>query len=124
MISRSELLNEINGLNGRISKARELLLCGDIDGSDYKTIKSENEYKINVLEAKLADAATVNSKSENIEPVLRRAISKLTQLDLIYSKSSTSEMRKLIGSIYPKNSLSNNCNIEPLLQVNCILLCA
>jgi hypothetical protein len=30
-----------------ISKARELLLNGDIDGADYKTIKAENEYKIN-----------------------------------------------------------------------------
>ena len=80
LISRSELLKEINDLNSRIAKARELLLNGDIDGADYKTIKSENEYKINVLEAKLAEAAAVNSKAENIEPILRRAITKLTQL--------------------------------------------
>lgn len=57
LISRSELLKEINDLNSRIAKARELLLNGDIDGADYKTIKSDNEYKINVLEAKLAKAA-------------------------------------------------------------------
>jgi site-specific DNA recombinase len=59
IVSRSELLKEINDLNSRIAKARELLLSGDIDGADYKTIKSENEYKINVLEAKLSEAAVV-----------------------------------------------------------------
>jgi site-specific DNA recombinase len=64
IISRSELLKEINDLNSRIAKARELLLSGDIDGADYKTIKSENEYKINVLEAKLAEAAAINSKTK------------------------------------------------------------
>ncbi|WP_208394750.1 hypothetical protein [Mucilaginibacter gilvus] len=86
----------------RIAKARELLLNGDIDGVDYKTIKSENEYKINVLEAKLAEAAAVNSKAENIEPMLKKAITKLTQLDAIHSKSTTSEKRKLIGWMYPQ----------------------
>jgi site-specific DNA recombinase len=102
LISRSELLKEINDLNSRIAKARELLLNGDIDGADYKTIKSENEYKINVLEAKLAEAVAVNSKAENIEPILRKAITKLTRLDTIYSKSTTSEKRELIGSMYPQ----------------------
>jgi len=101
LVSRSELLKEINSLNDRISKARELLLSGDIDGTDYKTIKSENEYKINVLEAKLAEAASANSQTVNIEPVLRKAIDKLTRLDVIYSKSDSSEKRQLIGSMYP-----------------------
>jgi site-specific DNA recombinase len=79
LVSRSELLKEINELNNRTGKARELLLNGDIDGADYKTIKSENEYKINVLEAKLSEAVAANSKTENIEPLLRPAISKLTR---------------------------------------------
>ena len=102
VISRSELLKEINDLNGRIAKARELLLNGDIDGADYKTIKSENEYKINVLEAKLAEAATTNAKTRDIEPMLRKAITKLTQLNTIFSKSATSKKRELIGSMYPQ----------------------
>ena len=101
LISRSELLKQINDLNSRVAKARELLLNGDIDGADYKTIKSENEYKVNVLEAKLAEAA-LNSKAENIEPILRKAIINLTQLNAIYSKSTTSDKRELIGSMYPQ----------------------
>ncbi|RWY57526.1 hypothetical protein [Mucilaginibacter gilvus] len=124
MISRSELLKEINDLNSRIAKARELLLNGDIDGADYKTIKSENEYKINVLEAKLAEAAAVNSKAENIEPILRRAITKLTQLNTIYSKSNTSAKRELIGSMYPQKFTFEELQHRTALQVNysCIYL--
>jgi len=102
LISRSELLKEINDLNSRIAKARELLLNGDIDGADYKTIKSENEYKINVLEAKLADAAAMNSKTENIEPMLRKAITRFTQLNSIYLKSASYQKRELVGSMYPQ----------------------
>lgn len=102
LISRSELLKEINDLNSRIAKARELLLNGDIDGADYKTIKSENEHKIDVLEAKLAEAALANSKTENIEPMLRGAMGKLTQLDELYSKSNSYKKRELIGSMYPQ----------------------
>ncbi|EHQ26578.1 DNA invertase Pin-like site-specific DNA recombinase [Mucilaginibacter gracilis] len=102
LVSRSELLKEINELNNRTSKARELLLNGDIDGADYKTIKSENEYKVNVLEAKLSEAAAANSKTANIEPLLRPAISKLTRLNTIYSKSDSSNKRELIGSMYPQ----------------------
>jgi site-specific DNA recombinase len=100
--SRYDLLKEINDLNSRVSKARELLINGDIDGADYKTVKTENEHKINILEARLSEAAAINTKAENIEPIIRKAITKLTQLNLIYSKSEVSEKRQLIGSMYPQ----------------------
>ena len=106
--SRSELLKEIDALNSRISKGRELLLNNDIDGADYKTIKTENEYKINVLEARLAEAAAVNPKTENITPLLNKAIGNLTQLDALYSKSDTYKKRELIGSMYPQKFTYEN----------------
>ena len=101
-VSKSELLKEMNLLNGRTAKARELLLNGEIDSGDYKTIKSENEYKINVLDAKIAEAAQSNLRTVNIEPLLRKAIGKITQLDAMYLKSTTSDKRELIGSMYPE----------------------
>jgi len=42
-----------NDLNSRVSKARELLINGDIDAADYKTVKTENEHNINILKARL-----------------------------------------------------------------------
>jgi hypothetical protein len=102
IITRSELLKEINKLTERLSKARELLLNGDIDGGDYKIIKTESEQKIDVLEAKLAEVAGNKKQAERIEPLLDQAIPKLTQLESIYCKSETYEKRELIGSMYPQ----------------------
>jgi len=46
---------ELEQLNNRLSKARELLLSGDLDGTDYKEIKAESEKKIAYLEGKAID---------------------------------------------------------------------
>src|SRR5690606_33251205 len=50
--------------NKRLSKARELLLCGDIEAEDYRIMKSEIETRITRLEAKLTGSI---SDFENIE---------------------------------------------------------
>lgn len=100
--NRSELLKEINNLNEKLSRARKLLLNGDIDGSDYKTIKSETEHKLEVLEVKLADTIIAKKQKEDIVPIVVKAIEKLTRLDIMYSESTTSQKRELVGSMYPQ----------------------
>ncbi|BAU54087.1 hypothetical protein [Mucilaginibacter gotjawali] len=87
MDSRAELLKEINKLNEKLSRARELFLNGDIDASDYKTIKSENEHKLEVLEVKLAETINAKRQKEDIVPIVVKAIERLTRLDVIYSQS-------------------------------------
>jgi hypothetical protein len=47
------MIVQIGELNTRILKGRELLLSGDIDGGGFKTIKTECEKQITILEAKL-----------------------------------------------------------------------
>jgi len=78
------------------------LLNGDIDGSDYKTIKSETEHKLEVLEVKLADTIIAKKQKEDIVPIVVKAIEKLTRLDAIYLESTTSVKRELIGSMHPQ----------------------
>lgn len=46
---KKEHIKAITEQNNRITRARELLLNGDIDGTDYKTIKSEGEKQIAIL---------------------------------------------------------------------------
>ena len=70
-------------------KAKELLLTGDLDGSDYKTIKTESGHRIAVLEAKLAEAPVTAISLAEVERLLYRAITKLTQIDVIYSNFDT-----------------------------------
>ncbi len=43
---KSHAIKQINLLNTTLSKARELLLNGDIDAVDYKLIKSDTEQQI------------------------------------------------------------------------------
>jgi hypothetical protein len=82
--NRSDLLKEINKLSDKLSRARELLLSGDIDGTDYRTIKKENETKIEILEARLAETMAIKTQFEDIKPLVTKAISRLTQLNAIY----------------------------------------
>jgi hypothetical protein len=57
--------------NKRLSKARNLLLEGDIKADDDRIFKSQTEEKINRFEAKL----TVSIKdTTDIEPLLNTAI--------------------------------------------------
>lgn len=37
---KQALVKELTGYNNRLSRARELLLLGDLDGVEYKDIKS------------------------------------------------------------------------------------
>jgi len=85
--------------NKRLSKARELLLCGDIEAEDYRIMKSEIEARITRLEAKLTGSI---SDSENIEPLWDKAISSISNLDSLYENGSITQKRKIIGSVFPE----------------------
>jgi site-specific DNA recombinase len=100
--ARRQYIDHITIHNNKLTKARELLLNGDIDGADYKAIKSENEHKIVVLEAKLSEIGTEVIKVQDLEPIVDGAISTLTKIGVIYWKSEPDIQRKIIGSIYPE----------------------
>ncbi|MDD4226069.1 MAG: recombinase family protein [Mariniphaga sp.] len=85
--------------NKRLSKARELLLCGDIEAEDYRIMKSEIETRITRLEAKLTGSI---SDSENIEPLWDKAISSISNLDSLYENGNITQKRKIIGSVFPE----------------------
>ncbi len=73
--------------------------AGDIEADDYRTIKSESEEKIYRLEAKLTASV---SETTDIEPLLNKAISNISQLNLLYTNGSITQKRKIIGSMFPK----------------------
>lgn len=94
-----QLKMQLEESNKRLSKARELLLCGDIEAADYRTIKAESEERINRLEAKLTASVT---DVTNIEPLWDKAISSISQLDVLYEKGTVTQKRKIIGSMFPE----------------------
>ncbi|GAB3026866.1 recombinase family protein [Niabella terrae] len=86
--------------NNKLSKARELLLCGDIEADDYRMMKADADKKINRLEAKLTSTIT---DTQNVEPLWDKAISNLSQLGYLYETGTITQKRKIIGSVFPEN---------------------
>lgn len=94
-----QLNTQLDEANKRLSKARELLLIGDIDAEDYRTIKAETEQKINRIEVQLTASVT---DTTNIEPLWNKAISNLSQLDVLYIEGTVTQKRKIISSMFPE----------------------
>ncbi len=97
-----QLVDEMNKINERLNKARQLLLSEDIDAIDYRTIKVECEDKLMRLEAKLAETTTNASTTIGIDKLIDKAVSNLSQLDIIYTDANVITKREIIGSIYPE----------------------
>ena len=94
-----QVSSQLEEANRRLSKARDLLLTGDIEADDYRTIKSETEEKINRFEAKLAVSV---KDATDIQSLLNTAISYISQLDVLYTKGSVTQKRRIIGSMFPE----------------------
>ncbi len=95
-----KITEDIKQVEERLAKGRELLLAGDIDGSDYKSMKAEGQEKLRKLEAGLADSMEQQKKRVNIDKLIDSAVSVLTKLDYLYSNSNVDVKRKLVGSIF------------------------
>src|SRR5690606_868077 len=96
---KRQVLQQINEQHNRLAKARELLLSGDIDPADYKTMKTEHEKKVAMLEGKLSQFA---DNSNNIDRLLHTAINNLSKLDALYESGNIGAKRDIIGSLYPE----------------------
>ena len=105
---KASLAKQLTEINNRQSKARELILTGDIDGTDYKDIKADCERKIVAVEAELAELASKKYSKSQLKPIIDKAITTFCNLNVIYSKASNEEKRRLIGSIFPEKFTFEN----------------
>ncbi len=94
-----QLNAQLDEVTRRLSKARELLLTEDIDVQDYRIIKAESESKINRLEVHLT-ASVIDTT--DIEPLWNKAISNISQLDVLYTEGTVTQKRKIISSMFPE----------------------
>jgi len=99
---RQQTIQEIEKINQRISKARNLLLADSIDASDYREIKSECDHNLVRLEAKLTDISASTSRKTNFEKLLELALKNLSQLSNDYKEGTIERKRQIIGSIFPE----------------------
>ena len=80
------------------------MLNGDLDGNDFRQIKTEGEEKIIRLEAKLAELSV---STINIDSILNKATKTLTNLASLYENGNISLKREIIGSMYPEKLTFN-----------------
>ena len=99
------LADEMNKINDRLIKARQLLLSEDIDPIGDRTIKTECEDKLMRLEAKLAETTTNTSATIGIDKLIDKAVPSLSHLDIPYTEANVTGKREIIGSIYPEKLL-------------------
>ncbi len=94
-----QLSAQLDEVNRRLSKTRELLLTEDIDVQGYRIIKAESESNINRLEVHLTESVI---DTTNIEPLWNRAISNISQLHILYTEGTVTQKRKIISSMFPE----------------------
>jgi len=99
---KTYLAKQLTESNNKLTRARELLLLGDIDGNDYKTLKLECEENIVKTEVKLDEIEKKKYTIAQLEPILDDAIFTLTRLFPIFTKSAINDKRRLIGSMFPE----------------------
>ncbi|AWW33175.1 recombinase family protein [Echinicola strongylocentroti] len=97
--TKKQYLDEIERLDKKISKARNLLIDGSMEADDFAVVKRESQEKIKKLENKLT---TLNEQKSNYLPKLKDTLNSVGQLVKIYDTLEVKEKRQVVGSIFPQ----------------------
>ena len=111
-VFRKQYIDQITTLTNKTTRARELLLNGDIDAADYKSIKAESESKINMMETKISELKGDFMSSNDLNDLVAKVIYTLTKIDVTYWKSDNEIKRKIISSIYPEKFTLENLKLR------------
>ena len=71
----------------------------DLDGTDYKKIKSDCERQISIIEGKLIDLA---GNTDNIGSILDKALRTVTKLPELYQIADNENKRRIVSSMFPE----------------------
>ena len=107
----SKIESEIAKYRVRLENAKNLMLDGEIEASEYKEIKHSTEEKINQLSLKLN---TNNEDLKNIISKIKEASSVLKNLSKAYQQSDTSLKRQIVSSIFPSGLIFEEKNSRTL----------
>ncbi|MDP2040263.1 MAG: recombinase family protein [Algoriphagus sp.] len=98
---QKKLQKQIEDLNSRLAKARDLLIKGDLSSDDYKAAKKQMSEQILRLETHM-DKIEPNSDKE-LTKSFTKALEYAGKLDFFFSKGDLGQKRRIIGSIFPEN---------------------
>ena len=89
---------EIAKQHQRISNARSLMLDGEIDASEFKSMRIEIEEKITQFTCELNN---VSASMHNIGSKLAEATDLISNLGKLYIHSETAVKRQIVSSVLP-----------------------
>ncbi|RCH53623.1 recombinase family protein [Mucilaginibacter hurinus] len=91
---------QLNEYHDKISKARDLLLKGHLDGADYRDLKNDCERKVSIIEGKLVELSA--EKDRSIGPLLDKALKNVARLPELYQTADSEGKRRIVSSMYPE----------------------
>ncbi|MES2458473.1 MAG: recombinase family protein [Bacteroidota bacterium] len=102
---RVSVLKEMELINVRLAKAKELMISGDLEPPEFHEIKNDCNVKMNAFQIKL-------EKLPDLEKLLGELLSgrsaHLLQLDVIYKKANTEFKRRMISKMFKKLSYNQS----------------
>jgi DNA invertase Pin-like site-specific DNA recombinase len=107
--STYHLTKKIDELSNKISRVRDLLITGDIDGQDFKRTKSDSELQIQILSEKLN---AINVKQKQFSKNVNSALSLFSKLHLLYEEGDVYTRREIIMQIFPDYLISDGENFH------------
>jgi site-specific DNA recombinase len=87
-------------LDDKIIYARELLLDGSIEISDFTAIKANYAEKINILRAQLTLLAEQSEAKLNIQDITQNAIKMLCRIPDVYKTANVTTKRYIVETIF------------------------
>jgi hypothetical protein len=98
---RKKHTERLNKLDDQVMKAREFLLAGDIEISDFNSIKTEYAKKTAALSTQLIAIEELADVKINIENLTQSVIKTLCALPRLYKTGNFSAKRHIITTIFP-----------------------
>ena len=102
---------EITKQKQRVTNARALMLDGEIDATEFKSIRIEIEERITQLTCQLSN---ISSCMTNIEEKVVKATDMISNLGKVYSQSETAHKRRIASSIFPKGLIFDDQKVRTL----------
>jgi DNA invertase Pin-like site-specific DNA recombinase len=110
---------KIEKLNTRLKNAKEMMLDGEMDRSEYKEIKAELEPEIERLRKA---QTTTNTLEDDYKQYGRKGLSILKNLAIIYASADLQRKQQIQGAIFPEKLVYSENNYRtktphPLFEV-------
>jgi len=109
-----QINKEIAKQKQRVANARALMLDGEIDANEFKSMRIEIEERITKL---TCDLSNVSSSMQNIEEKVMKATDTISNLGKAYLQGEAAHKRRIASSVFPKGLIFDDRKVRTL-QLN------